>query len=172
MRLISFTFHVREPVGDVPGGLTVSRHGKLPEGDFGITEFQWGSFVLWFVDDDNFTDDERQECYEAEQRLRKRKENMTTVKLDEVPEADNEYWLAVTKCLVKFAGQAEADAKKASDDFRNHMESGLSVEEMDFFYHEETYDIAKKIAEERHGWPWTTPLSNDDYVKILEDSGM
>ncbi len=47
------------------GYVTVSKREELPEGDFEITEFKWNRTVLWFLDDDNFTDDERQAAYEA-----------------------------------------------------------------------------------------------------------
>ena len=85
--------------------------------------------------------------------------------MSEVPESHkDEYWLAVTKCLVKFAGQAEADAKKASDDFRKYLEGALSVKEMDLSYHEEAFAAAQNIAEVHHGWTWAPP-NRDDYVK-------
>jgi hypothetical protein len=57
-------FHNRRASGNDPGGVTVSRSKELPAGDFGITEYFWGDTSLWFVDDDNFTDDERQAAYE------------------------------------------------------------------------------------------------------------
>lgn len=48
-----------------PAGLTVSKNDVLPDGDFLITEFSWGGCTLWFIDADEFTDDERQTAYEA-----------------------------------------------------------------------------------------------------------
>jgi len=48
-----------------PAGFTVSKKDKLPEGDFEITEYVWGETELWFVDVDEFTEDERQTAYEA-----------------------------------------------------------------------------------------------------------
>lgn len=44
-----------------PGGYTVSKSPKMPKGDFGITEYIWPhGQVLWFVDKDKFTADERE----------------------------------------------------------------------------------------------------------------
>lgn len=54
-----FWFHVRVADGDTPEGFTVSKRKRLPPGDFRITEYLWGEFALWFVDADNFTEDER-----------------------------------------------------------------------------------------------------------------
>lgn len=62
----AFVFHQRQASGDDPAGVTVSRTGKLPTGDFRITEWCWPDGVtLWFVDGDNFTEDERQAAYRA-----------------------------------------------------------------------------------------------------------
>jgi hypothetical protein len=58
-------FHYRLAELGKPAGVTVSKRSILPCGDFGITEWLWGPTVLWFVDDDEFTDDERQAAYEA-----------------------------------------------------------------------------------------------------------
>lgn len=46
-----------------PAGITVTKRTKLPEGDFGITEYTWGNTSLWFLNDDKFNADERQEAY-------------------------------------------------------------------------------------------------------------
>lgn len=58
-------FHWRKASGNTPAGLTVSKYPHLPVGDFGITEYFWGSTILWFVDADEFTADERQTAYLA-----------------------------------------------------------------------------------------------------------
>ena len=56
-------FFFRERTIEAPAGWTVSRRQKLPEGEFGITEYKWGKIALWFVDRDNFTSDEREAVY-------------------------------------------------------------------------------------------------------------
>ena len=38
-----FHFFEREATKMVPAGVTVSKNAKLPEGDFRITEYSWGS---------------------------------------------------------------------------------------------------------------------------------
>lgn len=48
---------------DAPAGYTVSKFSTLPAGDFEITEYQWGKVILWFVDADNFSADEREEAF-------------------------------------------------------------------------------------------------------------
>jgi hypothetical protein len=48
---------------DAPGGMTVSKTAALPEGDFGITEYTWGPTTLWFIDQQEFTADEREFAY-------------------------------------------------------------------------------------------------------------
>ena len=48
-----------------PAGLTISRRDKLPDGEFTITEYRWDSVRFWFVDQDHFTDDERQKVYDS-----------------------------------------------------------------------------------------------------------
>lgn len=58
-------FHDRIAVRDAPAGITVSRNKKLPDGDFGLTEYHWGPVSLWFVDDDEFSADERQDAYRS-----------------------------------------------------------------------------------------------------------
>lgn len=60
--MICFFERLTEP--EAPGGITVSKRSELPSGDFQITEYYWGEASLWFIDDDQFTDDERQESYE------------------------------------------------------------------------------------------------------------
>jgi hypothetical protein len=58
-----FYFHPRIANGNDPGGVTVSKSKQLPDGDFRITEYRWPDVVLWFVDQDKFTPDERQAAY-------------------------------------------------------------------------------------------------------------
>lgn len=58
-------FHNRLADDDCPAGLTVSKNEKLPPGDFRITEYKWPDVVLWFVDADEFTADERELAAEA-----------------------------------------------------------------------------------------------------------
>ena len=65
-----FTFTRRLPQGDVPGGFTVHKTALPTSGDFTIQEYIWGDLALWFVEDDEFSDDERQEAYELFLRLR------------------------------------------------------------------------------------------------------
>ena len=48
-------FSERLPTGDDPGGVTVSKHTPLPDGDFKITEYIWPDVTLWFVDNDKFS---------------------------------------------------------------------------------------------------------------------
>lgn len=62
---MGFYFFDRAEDGTNPAGVTVSKRDPLPEGDFGITEYMWGDVALWFVDEDNFTDNERQLAYMA-----------------------------------------------------------------------------------------------------------
>ena len=64
-RMSKTYFHKRKATADCPAGITVSKKAKLPEGDFKITEYSWGSTKLWFVDVDNFSADERQSIYYA-----------------------------------------------------------------------------------------------------------
>lgn len=56
----SLYFHQRQPSDGDPGGVTVSKTESLPDGDFRITEFCWPGVTLWFIDDQNFTADERE----------------------------------------------------------------------------------------------------------------
>ena len=58
-------YHFRAAEGDAPAGITVSKTARLPDGDFGLTEYRWGPTELWFVDGDGFTADERQAAYES-----------------------------------------------------------------------------------------------------------
>jgi hypothetical protein len=55
----------REAYKGAPAGLTVTKHEALPVGEFGLTEYTWDDLDLWFVDGDEFSDDERQAAYEA-----------------------------------------------------------------------------------------------------------
>lgn len=57
-----FYFYERAAHGDCPSGLTVSKSPTLPDGDFRITEHIWPNVTLWFIADDNFTADEREEA--------------------------------------------------------------------------------------------------------------
>jgi len=61
----TFYFYEREEDGGVPAGLTVSKRENLPDGDFRITEHTWPSLTLWFLDDDEFSADEREGAYRA-----------------------------------------------------------------------------------------------------------
>ena len=54
----------RQEHGDDPAGWTVSKRSQLPDGDFEITEYTWGAVSLWFVVNDEFTEEERQLAYE------------------------------------------------------------------------------------------------------------
>lgn len=58
-------FFERLAAPDAPGGITVSKQHKLPDGYFAIEEFTWGSVSLWFVAEDHFTADERQAAFES-----------------------------------------------------------------------------------------------------------
>ncbi len=55
-------FFERQTDGRNPAGVTVSKAEKLPGGDFQLTEFTWPDCTLWFLDDDDFTEDEREAC--------------------------------------------------------------------------------------------------------------
>ena len=68
MRNLIFT--PRMPCGAVPGGMTVHKTPLPKQGDFTITEYLWGETALWFVDADDFSDDERQEAYETFLRMK------------------------------------------------------------------------------------------------------
>lgn len=70
---MTVVFIPRQRDGDNPGGLTVSKNVRLPEGEFQLDSYKWGSVTLWFVHDDNFTADERQQAYE---HVRKKPELM------------------------------------------------------------------------------------------------
>lgn len=62
-RTQQFYFHFRQQYGDAPAGYTVTKQAKLPDGDFVITEYTWHDssryLTLWFMDSDEFTEDER-----------------------------------------------------------------------------------------------------------------
>lgn len=47
---------------DCPAGLTISKKAELPE-EFLCTEYIWGEISLWFVDEDQFTAEERQTVF-------------------------------------------------------------------------------------------------------------
>ncbi len=56
-----FYFSFRQKDGNNPAGITASKKPELPTGDFRITEYTFAPGVtLWFVDSDNFSEDERQ----------------------------------------------------------------------------------------------------------------
>ena len=57
-----YAFH-REATADCPAGLTISKRNSLPEGEFGVMEYHWPDLILWFVEVDEFTCDERQDVY-------------------------------------------------------------------------------------------------------------
>lgn len=59
-----YYFFRRLADGENPAGITVSKFNLLPRGDFKLTEYIWGQFSLWFVDNDKFTAGERQLAYE------------------------------------------------------------------------------------------------------------
>ena len=46
-------------------GITVSKSELSRSAKLQITEYVWGHISLWFVDDDKFTENERQGCFEA-----------------------------------------------------------------------------------------------------------
>lgn len=56
---MTFYYFEREPSEDDPGGITVSKTPMLPEGDFIINEFVWVGRTLWFIQDQDFTQEER-----------------------------------------------------------------------------------------------------------------
>lgn len=60
-------FYPRAATDTVPAGMTVSKQSTLLErkDDFVITSYSWGDVELWFVDEDEFTADERQFVCEA-----------------------------------------------------------------------------------------------------------
>ena len=62
---MKFYLFEREPNGEDPGGITVSKKAELSKEDFDIDEHVWGDVSLWFVRDDEFNDDERQLVYEV-----------------------------------------------------------------------------------------------------------
>ena len=62
---MNFYFHQRLATPDIPEGYTVSKTETLPKGDFKINEYIWPNLTLWFVDIDDFTDDERETAYLA-----------------------------------------------------------------------------------------------------------
>ena len=59
----NYYFFHRHEDDDNPAGITVSKRPQLPAGEFDLTEWKWGPVVLWFLDDDKFTANERQEAY-------------------------------------------------------------------------------------------------------------
>ena len=46
-------------------GQTVTKRAALPDGEFQIDEYVWPDRTIWFVQSDNFTEDEREAVYEA-----------------------------------------------------------------------------------------------------------
>lgn len=63
-----FYFFQRSGSPGHPPGVTVSKRDVLPSADFKITEYtwqEWGYVVLWFVDVDCFSANERQAAYRA-----------------------------------------------------------------------------------------------------------
>ena len=60
-----YYFHQRVADKKNPAGLTVTKKRKLPKGDFRITNYSWPDVVLWFMDSDKFTANERQSVYLA-----------------------------------------------------------------------------------------------------------
>ena len=78
----ALVFIPRMPDGDSPGGLTVSKNIRLPDGEFQLNSFTWatadGPVRLWFVAVDNFTADEREAAYQVVKRKRELMEWATT----------------------------------------------------------------------------------------------
>lgn len=68
-----YYFFPRNACGDAPAGVTVSKKKSLPRGDFNISGWTWKGrghcIALWFVDDDNFTEDEREIAKKKYMRL-------------------------------------------------------------------------------------------------------
>ena len=60
-----YYFFPRLADGDNPAGVTVSKTKALPAGEFSLSEYIWGPIHLWFIDAQNFTEDERQAAYHA-----------------------------------------------------------------------------------------------------------
>ena len=59
-----YYYHERNATNKVPQGLTVSKQKELPTGDFQINEYNFEcGLVLWFVDMDTFTANERYYAY-------------------------------------------------------------------------------------------------------------
>ena len=65
MPTMKFHYFERQEDGPNPAGVTVSKSDELPDGDFEITEYVWGVTSLWFINDDHFSADERQGCFQA-----------------------------------------------------------------------------------------------------------
>ena len=63
--MIGVYFYPRKAYRGDPAGITVSKRSMLPDGEFGITEYAWGNVSLWFVNEDEFSADERQSAYYA-----------------------------------------------------------------------------------------------------------
>ena len=62
---MNYYFFERAATDDTEAGFTVSKKATLPNGDFKITEFAWPNMILWFIDGDAFSADERQGAYVA-----------------------------------------------------------------------------------------------------------
>ena len=60
---MKFFYFERQQVGPNPAGVTVSKTAELPSGVFQLDEFCWPDATLWFITDQEFTADERQEAY-------------------------------------------------------------------------------------------------------------
>ena len=64
-------FHERQPREGDPGGVTVTKRGKLPVGDFQLNDSKWpallglGDITMWFVSQDEFTPEEREQAFEV-----------------------------------------------------------------------------------------------------------
>lgn len=63
--MAGYYFHKRISDSETPAGFTVTKSPELPEGNFRITEYSWPDLTLWFLDEDEFNADERQEAYMA-----------------------------------------------------------------------------------------------------------
>jgi len=69
---LKFYYFERQAHGTDSAGVTVSKTETLPSGDFQVDEFCWPDVSLWFIADQSFSADERQEAYRrftAEERL-------------------------------------------------------------------------------------------------------
>jgi hypothetical protein len=60
---MKFYYFERQADGANPAGVTVSKTEALPDGDFKLDEYCWPGAALWFITNQAFTCDERQEAY-------------------------------------------------------------------------------------------------------------